>query len=368
MSDEMSHQTKNSGQIPCRLELGDFIFPNEALSEMKLSERLEGNMVVKRATISILPTSGATWDYHQQARVYLGDVLKLTGVCTEATPNEDGSITLDIAGIDWIMRESQITSLATFGMSNLEILYWFQRIITPEIPVEVEGLDLDQSLRPFMYAVPVKGLSSSGIGASLAINDSGIASHDWDQTFQPLLDQLEGARDHEYWQAETPKIFGVVLARNLMDAEALSLNRANTTLDLINFACSNGNSHFVTRYEVTPLPWDAKSATAISLYPCIMIREVQTVKGWIRELPGIQVNSKADLPRCVPNIKLIVEKLLDVHRYGDIQAQNGKSTLNERQEKLFGGIQRALRWLTISTDEPNLTDQFVATWTALAGC
>ena len=95
-----------------------------------------------------------------------------------------------------------------------------------------------------MYAIPVKGLSSSGTGASLAINDSSIASHDWDQTFQPLLDNLEVAQDREYWQAETPKIFGIVFARDLMEAEAISLKRANTTLDIINFACSKRHQPF----------------------------------------------------------------------------------------------------------------------------
>lgn len=365
MPDQVFNQAPGPQQIPFRVELGDFTFPNESLGKVKLRESLDGNIVVKRVTIDISHPPKATWDYHEAGRIYLGGVLRMTGVCTEARPNEDGSITLEIAGIDWIMQESFITGFWAFGMPDLEILYWFQRIATPEIPIEVEGLDLDESLRPFMYAVPVKGLSSSGAGTGLAINDSGIASHDWDNIFQPLLDRLEAARDREYWQAKTPKIFGVVLARNLMEAETLSLKRANTTLDLINFACSNGISHFVTRYEETPLPWDAKAATAISLYPCILVRELQTAKGWIRDLPGIRANSNADLPQCVPSIKLIAENLAVIHRYGDLREQKGETTLSQREQKLFGGIQRALRWLTISTDEHDTTDQLIATWTAL---
>ena len=365
MPDEVFKQVPGSQLMPYRVELGDFTFPNEALGQMTLDESLDGNIVVKRATIRISPPAGATWDYHQQARVFIDDTLRLTGVCTRATPNQDGSITLEMAGVDWIMQQSQITSLGTFGMSPREISYWFLRIITPELTVEVEGLDLDQSLRPFMYAIPVKGLSSSGTGASLAINDSGIASHDWDQTFQPLLDNLEAAQDREYWQAETPKIFGIVFARDLMEAEAISLKRANTTLDIINFACSNGISHFATRYEEIPLAWDAQVAPAVSLYPCIIIREVQSVKGWVRELPGIQDMSRADLPECIPAIKLIAEKLSEVHNYGGAHDQKDETTLTRRQQKLLGGIQRALRWLTISSVEPDLADQFLAIWTAL---
>ena len=365
MPDEVFKQAPDSPQMPYRVELGDFTFPNEALGQMSLSESLDGSIVVKRATISISPPAEATWDYHQQARIFIYDTRKLTGVCTRATPNVDGSITLELAGFDWIMQQSQITGLGTFGMPELEILYWFQRMLTPEIPVEVEGLDLDHSLRPFMYAIPVKGLSSSGTGASIAINDSGIASHDWDQTFQPLLDRLEAAQDREYWKAETPKIFGIVFARNLMEAEAMSLKRANTTLDLINFACSNGISHFVTRYEQTPLAWDAQAASAISLYSCILIREVQTVKGWIRELPGIQDISHADLPASIPTIRFVAEKLAEVHSYGGVHDQKEETTLTRRQQKLLGGIQRALRWLTISSVEPDLADRFLAIWTAL---
>ena len=75
--------------------------------------------------------------------------------------------------------------------------------------------------------------------------------------------------------------------------------------------------------------------------------------------------SRADLPECIPAIKLIAEKLSEVHNYGGAHDQKDETALTRRQQKLLGGIQRALRWLTISSVEPDLADQFLAIWTAL---
>ena len=351
---------------PFTVQIGDFQIPQSALGKISLTESLDGNMVITRATITMTPPEGASWDYRKKAQVDIYGVRKLTGICTKATVDDDESITLELAGIDWMMDHSLITSFGTFGMSDLENLYWFQRIITPEIDVEVEGLTPDPSLRPFMYAVPVKGLIASGTEDSVRINDSGIASGDWDDLFRPLLDQLTEIHLPDYWGPDNPKIFGVVLAHDLIEAEALSIDRANRTLDLISFACRCGISHFTTRRETTPMPWDASAATApISLHPCILVREYQSLKGWIRDLPGIEAIAQADLTDCRQKIELMAQRLSAAHKFGEIQNQQVQSTLSDRQQKLFAGVQRALRWLTISANEQDLIDQFIASWTAL---
>lgn len=364
--DELNNPTgPTSHPTPLKVVIGDFEFPQSTLSEFTLDESINENMVVRQAVGVITPQEGDRWDYRKPAHVEIYGDRRLNGLCTKATLDDDQSVTLELSGIHWIMEHSKITSLGTFGMSDLENLFWFQRIITPDIDVEVEGLTLDQSLRPFMYAVPLNGLTAPEHNDAILINDAAILSGP-DDLIQPLLERLDKIHLPDYWEPQNPKIFGVVQAHDPIEAEALSIDRASRTLDLLNFACKFGTSHFVTRRQAALLPWEASAATApISLHPCILVREFQSVKGWVRDLPGIEAIATADLSECLPKIRFIADQLSDAHNLGSGRSRQNPDILNERQQKLFGGIQRALRWLTISSHEHDLVDQFIASWTAL---
>ena len=89
------------------------------------------------------------------------------------------------------------------------------------------------------------------------------------------------------------------------------------------------------------------------------------MKGWIRDLPGVQTTALADLRQCREKITFFAGKFGEAHNVGNGISHHGDNALTEREEKLFKGIQRALRWLTVSSNEPDLTDQFIAVWVAL---
>ena len=81
----------------------------------------------------------------------------------------------------------------SFGMSDKECFYWLVKLTNPIKDPVVEGLELDDTLRPFMFAVPLKNLESSGKGLLLT-TDTGIASHEYDNVFEQILGAVRGDR------------------------------------------------------------------------------------------------------------------------------------------------------------------------------
>ena len=198
------------------------------------------------------------------------------------------------------------------------------------------------------------------------MGDSGITSHEYDNTFAPLLKQLDSTKSHEAWKDSNPKVWGVVSAQNMLEAERVAFTRARLTIDLINFALNTGMSHFETRYETEPLPWDGEDGlTPVSFHPWIVMREVKTGKGWARQLPASSLVSENKLDDCIERIQFFVSRFLDVHQAGSVHAQLSQMNLTKRERRLFSGIQRSLRWLNLASGEEDLNDQFVALWTAL---
>ena len=227
-------------------------------------------------------------------------------------------------------------------MSNRENMYWLMKLSNAQV-APFPDLVLDTELRPFLYAIPLKGLSSTR-ARSLVIGDSGIVSHECDTTFAPLLKQLESTKSHEVWQDTNPKVWGVVFAHNTAEAEEIALTRALFTADLVNFAFRTDISHFETRYETELLSWDAEAGiTSVSLHPWILIREAKTLKGWVRQIPTTRLQSEINLDEYMERIELFVDRFLDAHQAGNIHTQLGQQELSKRERKLSIGIQRSLR-------------------------
>ena len=355
---------EGAGQV--HIELGDVSFPAECTVEASSSQYWEDSVAVRSGEITLRPPNGLLWDYDTEGRMLFGHERRMTGTCSEARLNSDGTISISLRGPTERMKHSIMTSLEFFGMSNLEMMHWFGRVCKPEVIVQIDQLNLDDSRRPFLYAVPIQGLSASEGGAGIPINDSGVASYQWDDVFAPILERSNSAKERTYWHQDVPKVFGTVMAHDLLEAERIGFRRAQCTADLIRLALHTGNSHFTTWNETIPLSWNAEDALApVALYPCILVREVSTVKGWIRDLPGVQTTAIADLQKCRERIAYFANKFGDAHNAGNGLSHEHNNALTKREEKLFKGIQRALRWLTVSSNEPDLTDQFIAVWVAL---
>ena len=123
-----------------------------------------------------------------------------------------------------------------------------------------------------MYAVPLEGLTAKGDRRFFFVRDFGITSGDADDVFNPLLADSNIGKAESVWQPEVPKAWGVVFARDLIEAEGLALGRAQFTADLISFSLRTGMSHFDTRYDSELLEWDVDlGRSRVTLQPWMLI-------------------------------------------------------------------------------------------------
>ena len=348
------------------LYFGSDRFPHEAIKDISIEECLEGNQIVKSASALVFPPEEARWDYHAETALHGPKGLKHGGICVSAKRQDDGFIDFSFEGHAWAFDHTIIKRIEVFGMSDMEKAYWLPLLTGLVRGVEMPGLTLDDQLRPFLYAVPLKGLASKGNAKSFKATDFGVTSGEDDDLFNPLLAQLKIGQEESSWQADIPKAWGVVLARGLLEAEALALERARFTADLINFALSAGVSHFETRYEAVSLDWNISvGRSVVSLDQWILLREANVPKGWIRSVPLTEYQGSTDLEDGSERIALFVERFRKASQAGDIEDQTGRRTLTNRERKLSAGIQRSLRWLATASREEYVSDQFIATWTSL---
>ena len=100
---------------------------------------------------------------------------------------------LKLWGPLWHLERTNLRGLGIFGMSGRERFYWVAKLTDPDIDPIVKGLEVEYKLRPFMFAIPLKNLKSSG-KLLLLTEDTYIASHESETVFQPILAQFEEIR------------------------------------------------------------------------------------------------------------------------------------------------------------------------------
>ena len=144
------------------LSFGDDFITGEAIQELTFTERLEGSHIVKSSTAVVAPPAEARWDYHAETELNGPKGLFQKGICVKAEGQQDGSWEFSFQGTLWEFGRTSVKNIEIFGMSNLEILYWFPQLTGLVRGVEVPGLTLDEELRAFLYAVPLKGLTAKG--------------------------------------------------------------------------------------------------------------------------------------------------------------------------------------------------------------
>ena len=362
-----------SAQSPCRSKLigsslcfGNDCFSGEAIQSLKFDERLEGNHIVKSSSATVVLPEEVRWNYHAETDLKGPQDLNHRGICVRAEWQKDGSMSFSFEGALWEFERSSVKNIEIFGMSNLEVAYWFPQLTGLVRGVEVPGLSLDEEFRPFLYAVPLQGLSAAGTKKFFFFRDFGVTSGDKDDVFQPLLNDSNIGKTESVWGSDVPKAWGVVFARDLIEAEALALNRARFTADLISFGLGSGISHFETRYESEPLEWDVDiGRSRIGLEPWVMLLDQKNTKGWIRTIPLVEVDSTIDLEDGYERIAFFAERFLEASEAGDFIDQTDKRILSDRERRLSAGIQRSLRWLSIASNEESVGDQFIAVWISL---
>ena len=348
------------------LSFGADVIRGDAIKELTFTEQMQGNLALKTSTAVVVPPLESRWDYHADTELQGPKGLMQKGKCFKAEQKRDGTLEFSFWGVLSEFEQAKLKNIEIFGMSDPEILYWFTQLTGLVRGVEMPGLTLEKELRPFQYAVPLRGLTANGKKESFFIRDFGIVSGDADDVFNPILADSNIGKGKPEWKADVPKACGVVFANDPIEAESLALGRARFTADLINFGLRCGISHYDTRYESIPLDWDIEiGRSRITLEPWILILDQRYAKGWIRTIPLIDRDIDIDLEDGYDRISFFAERFLEASEAGDLIDQTGERTLSKRERNLSAGIQRSLRWLGIAFNEESIGDQFIATWIAL---
>ncbi len=365
ISRDQSRRTSTKRLNNPRLEIGSECFAGHQIDSAQIHTHEEKHSAFRSASVTLNPPIEGRWDYHAEVRIYEDDELILTGICSEAKIGEGGRLHFKLRGPFWHLERTALQGLGTFGMSNKENFYWAVRLFNPSMDPKVEGLELETRVRPFIFAVPLKNLRASGM-VHILNTDTGIASHEYENVFQPILAGFKEVKDEPAWDSNNPKLFGVVAAENLLQADYAARNRAELLLGIINLALRTGISHFETRYRSEPIAFDAESSlTPVSLHPWIIISESSQTKGWVRKLPTATMDSETNLDDSFDRIKFFLSEFDRTGEPGDVHDQLGRRQLAARERKLQIGISRALRWLNTASSEEYTLDRFAATWIAL---
>ena len=289
----------------------------------------------------------------------------LTGLCSEAIVQEDGTLRLALAGPLWKLERTYLESFEPFGMTPREISYWMTKLTHPRHGPVVTGLDLDTSPRPFYYAIPLQGLDYLDNNLILA-SDTWITYKKNDNVFDFVLEQSESGKEEEAWTNDYARLLGMVIAEDLIQAERLALERANSMMGIFNLALKTGMSHFETRYNSELLQFHAdNSLSPIALHPWIIISEVAKPKGWIRHTSQAKLESDKVSDSSLEQVQFFISKFLRTTQLGDIHDQTGKRQFIDREQKLLSRTKRALHWLNIASEEEDIRDKFAATWISL---
>jgi len=304
------------------------------------------------------------WDYSAEVTMSEDGKGLLRGVCLTGERLPDGSLELKFHDSSREL-ERKILNVGFFGMTDKEKMFWIPQFAGFPEPY-VPDFTPDKQLRPFIYAVPITGLSLEGQKKHVYINDLGLVAGEADTTIYPMIEQLKLHDQIPLWKREVPKAYGVVMALSLLDAEQLALRRASLTVDLINFTLRAGVSHWETRRESDLLEWNCETTVIdVRLSDWILVREVQYAKGWVR-VPVVEAaNVLINLDTVYDRVVTFLGRFKTVSTVGDVASQAGRRQLSETEKKLIDGIQRALHWYRIAIRESDMLDKFLAMWVAL---
>ncbi len=301
-----------------------------------------------KAVIADNSIANERWDYKAEVSVTEQGKGLVRGICVKGSRLEDYSWNIEIHDASYELSQHIIPFLAFFGMDNKEQIHWTTQFVGFPGAI-IDGFKLNNKKRPFIYAVPLKGLQVGQQHQSLGISDLGISGGESENTFYPIISKLN-LQDQEPWKRDTPKAFGVVMANSLLEAEHLALERARLTADLVNYSIRIAASHWEDRRESFPLDWNEQYANKqISLYDFVLIREVESVKGWVRVPHLISDNEPVSFDNVNNRLLDFFRRFSIVFTLGDVHTQTGKRTIVKNEKRLISGIQRCLHWYGVSS-------------------
>lgn len=365
----MTQRSKDQDQFDhkTRICFGEQWMPEAALQLVEISEQIEGRHIRKTISATVQPDilGAFRWDYTSEVKIFQNDELIFTCSCVRGQFLEDGSLRLDFEGPLRDLERRIVQNLVFFGMTGKEHMHFLPRLAGLKVG-EIQGFVPNSDFRPFLFEVPIKGLKAEGLVKSLQINDLGVTSGEADTMFYPLIQEL-GLDDKEpLWKPEVPKAFGVVIATDLVEAEILAWKRAEFTAESINFSLKAGVSHLDNRLNRDSIEWNADIANSrVQLAPWILVREVNAIKGWVREVPWLEPATVLDLSDIHGRLEKFIDCLSKASMVGDTLDQSGKRDVSKRERRLIIGIQRALHWYAVASTEGHSIDRFLSLWIAL---
>ena len=363
---QIEDSAPNEENSQLKLCFGIACLSGDAILSVDATDWMEGRHIAKSITAVVVPPDSFRWNYQAETFCSKDGETIHRGFCVKSDVEMDGSVEMYLRGYEWELDQVIISGFEPFGMSLEEQLYWLAQIEGMLRGAIVPNLTLNKELRPFLYAVPLRGLSVEGEVKSFIAGDFGITSGEDDNILGPVIDSTRTGQEETAWDVGAPKAWGVVFARDFLEAEGLALERAQFTADLINFALRAGISHFSTRYDAELLEWNAvHGRTTVALQPWLLILEEEERKGWIRTVPLVKSNAETDLEKGYSRISFFIDRFKDISSFGGYKDQTGIRELSERERKLYRGIQRSIRWMGIASNEESIGDQFIAVWIAL---
>ena len=200
-----------------KLCFDDDCIEGDALTDASVTFYREGNFLLSSASVRGVPPENSRWDYNAKTTLFDDQELIRTGLCVKSEFESDGSMQFELRSAFWELEQTNTGTIGFVGMEPNEIRYWLLLLCGQEIG------DLnyvpDNTPRPFMYAVPLRGLRATNKPFSFLQGSSGVASGEYDNVFTPLLAQSEFANTTPEWSDEVPKAYGVVYATDMLEAE-----------------------------------------------------------------------------------------------------------------------------------------------------
>lgn len=348
------------------IQFGNTKLDGSVIIAVMLNKHRKGNHWFRTAKISISTDLMEPYgcNYRAEVRIYEDSQPIFHGRCIQVIHNKQGSLELDCCDSSWDLANTVLPALMLFGMSKREQKFWMPQFAGMNEP-RISNLSLNRELRPFLYAVPLLGIQASE-SSSIFLNDLGLVSGEYDNTFAPLIQQLKLDEKDAVWHKEQLKSFGIVFAHSLLEAESKAIERAKLVADLINFAVKAGVSHWIDRDHIEPLEWNTLLNSAnIHLSDWILVREVAEIKGWARIVKLTKPEMKLELEIGKQRLMQFLERFKLVTAGNDFRQQLGQNYLSKSEAKLVTSLQSAIHWYNVGIQQEQLWDRFLAYWIAL---
>ena len=320
----------------------------------------------RRAESTLQPDLAKRWSYHYTLEIYRAGRCLDRGRCVDATWLDSNRLRIQWRDFSWDFDHLMLRRCVTLNIKGAEQAYWLVRLMHSGKNPNVLGYRPDSTMRPFRYAVPLSGLSNEDTGRLIGHTDFGITSSDHNDPTNKLIQQLTKDVDKDSWAADVPKVYGVVVARSPIEAEAHALRRARFAADLLTFALQTGASHFDTVHETQRLNWSARDSIAtVSTRPWLLLVEAATLKGWVRSVPLTFVDKNARLKEAKERVRIFLQNFRRVAEFGDAGGQLQDKPPSARENRIAKAVQTAVHWLAEASRMSHDGYRLLPVWTAL---